>query len=96
MNLLKSKKFLIGIILFIIVIGIIAFFNTALAVGIILIGFLTLITFLILSKIGVKSKTLYILFLITLLIHLGAVLFIYYADFQPFSGGHGDYTKYNY
>lgn len=95
MNLLKSKKFLIGIILFIIAIGTIAFFDKILAIGIILIVFLTLITFLVLSKIGMKSKTLCFLFLIALLIHLMAVLFIYYAHFQPFSGGSGDYAVYH-
>ena len=58
MNLLNSKIFLISIILFITAIGIIAFFDKTLAVGIILIGFLTLITFLVLSKAKIKSKTL--------------------------------------
>ena len=43
----------------------------------------------------IKNKTLCLLFLIALLIHMAAVLFIYYADFQPFSGGRGDYTTYN-
>jgi len=96
MNFLKSKKFLIGIILFIITIVVIAFFDKILAVGIILIGFLTLITFLVLSKTRTKSKTLCLLFLIALLIHFGVVLFIHYAHFQPFSGGSGDYINYNY
>ena len=95
MNFLKSKKNLIGIILFIITIIAIAFLDMVLAVGIILIAFLTLITFLALYKTGMKSKTLYLFFIIALLIHLGAVLFIYYANFQPFSGGGGDYINYN-
>lgn len=106
MNFLKSKPFtfsekrvkgkttLIGIILFIIIIGIIAFFDMVLANGIILISFLTLITFLVLSKTGTKSRTLSLLFIIVLLIHFGTVLFIHYAHFQPFSGGYGDYTVY--
>jgi len=92
----RGKKKLIGIILFIIIIGIIAFFDMTLAVGIILISFLTLIIFLILSKTGTKSKTLCLLFFIALLIHFGAVLFIHYAHFQPFSGGEGDYIKYDF
>jgi len=91
-----NRKNLIGIILFIITIIAIAFFDKALAVGIILIGLLTVITFLILSKTKTKSKTICLLFLIVLLIYLGTVLFVYYANFQPFSGGEGDYIKYNY
>ena len=94
MNFLKSKKNLIGIILFIITIIVITFFDKVLAIGIILIVFLTLITFLVLFKIGIKSKTLILLLLITFLIHFGAVLFIHYANFQPFSGGSGDYIVY--
>lgn len=43
----------------------------------------------------IKNKTLLVLFLIALLIHIGAVLFIYFAEFQPFSGGRGDYTTYH-
>ena len=89
---LKYKKFVICAILFFIVI---AFFDKVLAVGILFIAFLTVITFLILKRIGFKTKRIYILFLIALLIHLGAVLFLYYADFQPFSGGAGDYSGYN-
>ncbi len=93
---LKSKKFLVSIILFIITITVIAFFDKTLVVGIIFIGFLTLITFLVLFKIGMKSKALVLLLLIGLLIHFGAVLFIHYAHFQPFSGGLGDYMEYDY
>ncbi len=93
---LKSKKFLIGITLFIITIIAIAFFDEALAVGVILIGLLTVITFLILSKTKTKSKTIYLLFLIVLLIYLGVVLFVHYANFQPFSGDYKDHIKYNY
>lgn len=96
MNLLKSRKFLIGIILFITAIGIIAFFDKVLTIGIILISFLTLITFLVLFKIGMKSKALVLILLIGLLIHFGAVLFIHYAHFQPFSRGGGDYTEYQW
>ncbi|MFC1630149.1 hypothetical protein ACFL06_01275, partial [Patescibacteria group bacterium] len=99
MDFFKSKKFLIGIVLYIIIfiiIGIVAFFDKTLVVGFSLISFLTLITFLVLFKIGIKSKTLIFLLLITFLVHFGGVLFIHYADFQPFgAGGMGDFTLYN-
>jgi len=42
-----------------------------------------------------NTKTLIILFLIAFLIHFLVVLFIYYFNFQPFSGGRGDYTQYH-
>jgi len=94
MNFLKSKKILIGAILFVISIGVIALFDTALAVGIVLLAFLTAGTFFVISKMRKGSRELFSLFLIALAIHGGAVVFIYYADFQPFSGGTGDYTRY--
>lgn len=70
------------------------FLDKILAVGVLFIAFLTTITFLILSKVKIRNKNLYLLFLITLLIHLAVVLFIYYANFQPFSDGYGDYVVY--
>lgn len=70
-------------------------FDRGLAVGITLLFFLTTIIFLLFSKLGIKNKKFYLLFIITLLIHLGAVLVIYYANFQPFSGGGGDYIGYH-
>jgi hypothetical protein len=91
---MSSRKKLIGIILFAISIIAIAFFDKVLVVGIVLISFLSLITFLILYKLGIKDKTIQLLFLIVVLIHIGAVLFIHYANFQPFGGGYGDYILY--
>lgn len=93
------KKYLINyknkIILFILIgLGLISFLDKALAVGLLLVLFLTLITFLILLKIGIKDKEPYIIFLIALLIHLAVVLFIYYTEFKPFGGG-ADYDGYN-
>lgn len=93
------KKYLISyknkIILFILIgLGLISFLDKALALGLLLVFFLSIITFLILLKIGIKDQELYIIFLITLLIHLAAVLFIYYTEFKPFGGG-ADYDGYN-
>ncbi|MBI1866413.1 MAG: glycosyltransferase family 39 protein [Candidatus Staskawiczbacteria bacterium] len=41
-----------------------------------------------------KDKTMWAIFLIGLLVHLGAVLFIYYFNFKPFGGG-ADYDLYH-
>ncbi|OGI67964.1 hypothetical protein A2738_03910 [Candidatus Nomurabacteria bacterium RIFCSPHIGHO2_01_FULL_42_15] len=46
-------------------------------------------------KLGMRDRRAYILFGISLLIHILAVLFIYAFDFQPFSGGGGDYGSYH-
>jgi len=85
--------FFIGIPL--ILLGLIAISDKGLALGLIFIASLTGITFLVLSKIGIKDKTLPLLFLIVLLIHIGAVIFLHYTQFQPFGGGSGDYISYH-
>lgn len=89
----KQHWFLISFL--VIVLGIIAIFDKGLASGLFLVLLLSGITFFILLKIGVKSKRLYLLFLITFLIHLGATLFLHYTHFQPFGGGGGDYQNYH-
>jgi len=93
-QLIKKPIIKIGIVFFIIFLIGMFFLDKALVIGILFITFLTAITFLILSKTRIRSKTLYLLFVIALLIHLGTVLFIHYANFQPFSGGYGDYVVY--
>lgn len=94
-NKFKFKKYYPFVVIFITLLGLIAFLDMGLAAGFILLGFLFGITFLILLRIGIKSKTIYLLLLIALAIHLSATLFIHYADFQPFSGGIGDYRSYH-
>ncbi|MBU4204642.1 hypothetical protein KKH26_00455 [Patescibacteria group bacterium] len=91
---LKEKIFLITIAILLSA-AIIGLFDRTLAVGIIFIALLTGITFLVFKKIGFRTKTIFALFLIALSVYLGAVLFVYYAHFQPFSGGFGDYTEYD-
>jgi len=87
------NKYYNFIVIFLVILILIAFFDKVLAVGIILLTFLTLFTFFVLSKLGLRSKTLTQLLIIALIIHLGAVLFIYYFNFQPFSGGTGGYKN---
>ena len=60
-------------------------FDKGLAVGLGLLTVLSVITVLVLYKIGFRDKKVYWLFLIVLVIHLGTTLFMHYADFQPFS-----------
>jgi len=95
MNFFKRKLALITVI----VLSIVAFlalfyFDKALLIGLFLIISLTAITFLILYKLKVGNKTLYLLFLITLFIHLGVALFFHYTQFQPLGGGGGDFIIY--
>lgn len=92
-NTFKFQKYYTFIAIFIALVGLTAFLDVGLTIGLIFLGFLFGIAFLILSKLGIKSKTLYLLLLIALIIHLGATLFIHYADFQPFSGGSGGYKN---
>lgn len=90
-----SEHKIVALILFILILGIVNFFSGILSVSILFIVFLAAIGFLIIDKIGVQNKTLVTLFCIVFLTHLLFVLFIYYANFQPFSHGRGDYTNYN-
>ena len=90
----KSKKIIIFIISAILILGIVAFFDKVLVVGSIFLIFLCLIVLYILRKFKIGGKLLVWLFLIVILMHFGTVLFVHYAHFQPFSGGVGDYLKY--
>src|SRR3989344_5172678 len=73
---------------------VISFFDKALAVGLLFLLFLVIATIFIIRKTGIKDKKLYTVFFIALLIHLGAMLFIYYGHFRPFGGG-ADFEGYN-
>ena len=85
------NKYYNFIVIFLVVLILVAVFDKALALGLIVLAFLMIITFFVLSKLGLRDKTLTRLLIIALIIHLGAVLFIYYFDFQPFGGGAGGY-----
>ncbi|MDP2910244.1 MAG: glycosyltransferase family 39 protein [bacterium] len=86
------NKYYNFIVIFLVVLILVSLFDKVLSLGLIVLAFLTLITFFILSKLGLKNKTLTWLLIIALIIHLGTVLFIYYFNFQPLSGGTGGYT----
>ncbi len=71
----------------------ISFFDNALAVGLLFIFLLTLGVFIILFYGGVKNKDVYLLFLIAIAVHLGAVACIVYSNFHL--GGGADFTGYH-
>lgn len=52
-------------------------------------------TFWFIKRKNITGNLLYIALFITIVVHLSAVLFIYYGNFQPFGGGEGDYATYN-
>lgn len=68
----------------------IAFLLAIVVVSVLSAGFL-----LLLKKLGLLSPTLFLLFGIALCVHLGAALFIHYAEFYPFGGGQGDQSLYH-
>ncbi len=88
----KYQKFIItsGVCL-----AAVAFFSGVLAIGIIFSVFLGAITLLFIGKNKEHAKVLGLLFIIVFTIHILASLFVYYTNFQPFSGGRGDFTEYN-
>ncbi len=81
------------IVAFFVVLIVSAFFDKILAVALIVLALLLLITYLVLNKLKIGGKELFWLCLIVLIIHLLAIIFIYYFEFQPFSGGAGGYKN---
>jgi len=94
MKLFNDQNLLIGLISLLPVLLFISLFDNKLSIGLGLLAVLSYITFFIFSKFGLKDKKIYLLFFIVLVIHISATLFMYYANFQPFSGGDGDYVVY--
>lgn len=90
----KDKKNIILLVLLFLILSAAFFFDKGLSVGLSLLVILSGIVFLVLNKLGFKDKKIYLLFLIVLAIHLYTTLFMHYANFQPFSGGQGDYLVY--
>lgn len=89
----KYQKFILYSFL---CLAIVAFFDKALAIGFVFVAFLCAIAFLFLNKNKQQARVLCLLFLIAFSIHLAAVLFVHYTNFQPFSDGKGDYIEYQY
>jgi len=92
-NLKLSYKACLGI--YFIILFLAVFFDKFLAIGVLIVTLLSALTILIAQKSGIRAKKFYILFLIAILIHLFAVVFIYYVNFYPFGGGAGDGSKYH-
>lgn len=90
-----NSKITKSIIFSLLFLGLLSFFDKALAVGIIFCLFLLALAFWLFSKLNIKEKDILILFLIAFSIHLGLVLVQYYTHFQPFGSGSGDFVDYN-
>lgn len=92
-NLKPSYRAYLGV--YFIVLFLAVFFDKFLALGILIVTLLSLLTVLIAQKAGITDKKFYIVFLLAVLVHLSAAVFIYYANFYPFGGGAGDQSKYH-
>ncbi len=71
-----------------------SFFGVVLVAGILLTISLGAVTFLFIRRSRDHSKALSLLFIFVFIVHIVATLFVYYNNFQPFSGGRGDFTEY--
>lgn len=76
------------------VLALLAFFDMALVVGLLLVALLSATTIFAMMAAGPKERQWYIVFLLAMAAHALVALFIYYAHFQPFGGG-GDFTLYH-
>ena len=85
------NKYYNFIVVFLCLLILIAIFDKGLAMGLIVLAFSMGITLFSAYKLKIESKALILLILVVLAVHLGAVLFIHYFNFQPFSGGAGGY-----
>ncbi|MFH1968255.1 MAG: hypothetical protein ABIJ84_02620 [bacterium] len=97
MNVLESiSKYQKFIFFSCLILAVFSFIDKTLAVGTIFIAFLTSVTFIFINKNKEEKqrKILSALFIIVFLLHILGVLFLYYANFQPFSGGYGDFVVY--
>jgi len=89
---IENKFIFIGILLVFLVMSF--FLDKGLSVGFGLIIVLSGITLFVLNKLGFKDKRMYLLFLIALMIHISATLFIHYSNFPLLLGDGGDYIGY--
>lgn len=85
---------MLGCLFFISMILLSAFFDVKLALGLIFAFIITLVLFVSIFKLATADKKIFLLFLIVFLIHLFAVIFIYYTGFRP-SGGGADFENYH-
>lgn len=72
----------------------VAFFDHALATGLLVVTFLMAVTFTWLFRAGFGGRGLYMLLCLGFLAHTAMVLLIYYTGFKPVGGG-GDYELYH-
>jgi 4-amino-4-deoxy-L-arabinose transferase-like glycosyltransferase len=90
-----SEKILLTILGALIVSFILNIFDNILLMGFIFCALLAFCTSLFLVKVKVMNKGLFLLFSLIFLFHIIIVLFVYYANFQPFGNGLGDFVGYD-
>jgi hypothetical protein len=89
-----QKIILIIAACFLLLVGAVYFFDKGVAIGIFLLGLAVSATFAAAFKFNLKGKEFYLLLTAGLLVHLSAVLFIYFTGFRPVGGG-ADYELYH-
>src|SRR4030042_2100156 len=94
---MSYKNLSVILIFFGIVAGAINFFDSELLAGIIFSAFLASAAILTIFYLNKKEdKKIIYIFLSVFILYIAIVLFLHYTNFQPFSGGDGDYQKYDY
>ncbi|MSU54598.1 MAG: hypothetical protein EXS48_02040 [Candidatus Staskawiczbacteria bacterium] len=88
----KYIWFLAGALL---LICLLAFFDVAMATGLSLLVFLTMLTFIVLYQCNIRDKRLYRMLLIALVVHSFVVAVLHYTGFNPSPGG-ADYDGYHH
>ncbi|MEK7124176.1 MAG: hypothetical protein AAB877_00620 [Patescibacteria group bacterium] len=91
------KKYAVLIIISLLFLAAASFIDKTLAVSLFFSLFLASLGLFLISKVKDKKqrKIMSVIFLIVFAAHLALAFFIYYANFQPFSEGHGDYSEYH-
>lgn len=94
---MSYKNLSLGAVFFSIIAGIIHFFDPELFAGTIFSLFLAGLAILAINYfVKLDNKNILLFFLIIFALRIVFVLCIHYTNFQPFSGGDGDYQKYDY
>lgn len=89
-----KKKTVCSLIVLLAVIGTTFFLGKGFVAGFSLLFLLVVVTFIVLLKLNIRNKELYLILVIAVLLHLLSVLFIHYTEFRPVGGG-ADYEGYN-
>lgn len=89
-----AKWFLGGLLL---VLGLVLVFDQDVGIALLMLLALSAATVVVLRRLGVCQREVYLLFALALVSHAAFALFVHYAEFQPFGGGPegGDFARYS-